>query len=83
MAGEKIKMESINTEDMGHVKLVLSYDDLESYNAFNLLNYSLMDISEIQESDLTGSFTSAEDIKTSPADIIAEEKYNAKKKQQN
>ena len=70
----EIKMKSINTDDMSHVKLVLSYKDIDSYDAFNLLDYTLVDIADVNEADLKGSFTSADDIKTSPADIMSEEK---------
>lgn len=73
-AGNDIKMVSIDTEDMSHVKLVLSYKNVESYDAFNLLEYSLTDVNNVEEASLTGSFTSAEDKKVNPADIIAEGK---------
>ena len=69
-----IKIKSIEAEDLEHVKLVLSYKNIDSYDTFNLLEYSLKDIGEVKESDLTGSYTSADDKKTSPSDIIAEEK---------
>ena len=72
--GNMIKMESIDSEDMGHVKLVLSYKDIDSYDAFNLLEYSLMDIKDVKDSDLTGSYTSSEDVKINPSDILAEDK---------
>ena len=73
-AGNKIKVKSINTDNLEHVKLVLSYKDIESYDEFNLLEYSLKDISDVKEEDLTGSYTSADEKKTNPSDIIAEEK---------
>ena len=69
-----IKIKSINTEDMSHVKLVLSYKDIESFDSFNLLDYSMVDIDDAKEADLTGSFTSSEDKKTSPSDIMNESK---------
>ncbi|MBR1599660.1 MAG: hypothetical protein IJ661_12220 [Lachnospiraceae bacterium] len=70
----KIKMKSIDTEDMSNVKLVLSYKDIDSFNAFNLLDYSFVDVADAKEADLTGSFTSSDDKKTSPSDIMAEDK---------
>ena len=70
----KIKMKSIDTEDMSNVKLVLSYKDIDSFNAFNLLDYSFVDVAGAKEADLTGSFTSSDDKKTSPSDIMAEDK---------
>ena len=70
----EIKVKSIDTEDMSHVKLVLSYKDMDSFNSFNLLDYSFVDIADAKEADLTGSFTSADDKKTSPSDIMAEDK---------
>ncbi|MBE5923258.1 MAG: hypothetical protein E7271_02155 [Lachnospiraceae bacterium] len=73
-AGNVIKMESINTEDMSKVKLVVSYKDIDCYNSFNLLDYKYKDISDVKESELTGSFTSADDKKAKPADIMAEKK---------
>lgn len=54
-----IKNKSIETEDMSKVKLVLSYKDMESYNGFNLLECTLDDYSNIKESELKGTFTSA------------------------
>ena len=72
--GNVIKKKSIDTEDMSHVKLVIQYKDIESYNGFNLLDYSIMDIGDVEESDLTGSFTSADDKKAGPSDIVALER---------
>lgn len=72
--GNMIKVQSIEAEDMGHVKLVLSYKDIDSYDAFNLLEYSLDDIEDVKDSDLTGSYTSSEDVKINPSDILAEDK---------
>lgn len=73
-AGNMIKKKFISTEDMSHVKLVLEYKDIVSYDEFNLLDYTLTDIADIKEEDLTGSFTSADDKKASPSDIVALEK---------
>ena len=73
-ADSKIKMKSIDTEDMSKVKLVLSYKDMDSFDAFNLLDYSFVDIEDAKEADLTGSFTSSDDKKTSPSEIMAEDK---------
>lgn len=71
---DKIKMKSIDADNIEHVKLVLSYKNIESYDTFNLLEYTLKDIGEVKESDLTGSYTSSDDKKTKPSDIMAEEK---------
>ena len=70
-AGNKIEVKSIEAEDMSHVKLVLAYKDLKSYDEFNLLEYSLLDIGDVKESELTGSYTSTDDKKANPTDIIA------------
>ncbi len=72
--GNDIKVNSIDYEDLSHVKLVVSYKNVESYDAFNLLECSLTDISDTDESQLTGSYTSSEDKKAAPSDIIAEGK---------
>ncbi len=72
--GKGIKMVSIDDEDLSHVKLVISYDDVNSYDAFNLLEYTLTDVNDIAEENLTGSYTSAQDKKAKPSDIIAEGK---------
>ena len=72
--GNVIKKKFIDTEDMSHVKLVVQYNDIESFNGFNLLNYSIKDIGEVEESDLTGSFTAADDKKAGPSDIVALER---------
>lgn len=55
-----VKDKSIDTEDMSKVKLVLTYKDMESYNGFNLLECTLEDFSNVKESDLKGTFTSAD-----------------------
>ena len=73
-AGNMVKIKSIDTEDMSHVKLVLQYKDIESYDGFNMLEYSLDDIGNVKEEDLKGSFTSSADKKASPADIVAIDK---------
>ena len=73
-AGNVIKKKFIDTEDMSHVKLVVQYKDIDSFNGFNLLDYSIKDIGDIEEEDLTGSFTAADDKKASPSDIVALER---------
>lgn len=55
-----VKNDTLLTEDMSKVKLVLKYDDIDSYNGFNLLECTLADFSEVDEDDLKGTFTSAE-----------------------
>ncbi|MCI8508374.1 MAG: hypothetical protein HFJ06_07450 [Lachnospiraceae bacterium] len=55
-----IKNKAIETEDMSKVKLVLYYKDMESYNGFNLLECTLSDFSDVKESELKGTFISAE-----------------------
>ena len=57
---KSVKQKSINTEDLSKVKLVLTYKDLDSYNDFNLLDYKLDDYSNIKETELKGTYTSAE-----------------------
>lgn len=58
--GKKIKQKSIDTEDMSKVKLVLTYKDMESYNEFNLLDCTLDKYSNIKESKLDTTYTSAD-----------------------
>lgn len=58
--GNKIKRKSIDTENMNKVKLVLTYKDIESFNGFNLQECKLGDFSDMKESELKGSYTSAE-----------------------
>ena len=55
-----VKSKALNTDDMSKVKLVISYKDIESYNGFNLLECKLQDFSEIETSDLKGTFTSVD-----------------------
>ena len=45
--GNVIKKKFIDTEDLSHVKLVIQYKDIVSYNGFNLLNYSIKDIGDV------------------------------------
>ena len=57
--GEKlIKNTSMDTEDMSHVKLVLTYNNMEAYNGFNLLDCVLDDFSNVASEDLKGTFKS-------------------------
>lgn len=58
--GNKIKKKSIDTDDMSKVKLVLTYKDIESFNGFNLQECKLGDFSDMKESELNGTYTSAE-----------------------
>lgn len=57
---KEIKKKSIDTSDMSKVKLVLTYKNIESYNSFNLQECKLDDFSNIKESELKGTYTSAE-----------------------
>lgn len=59
-----IRQKSLDTEDMSKVKLVLTYKDIESYNGFNQLDCVLDDFSKLKESQLTGSFKTADGKKT-------------------
>lgn len=67
--GKKIKQNSIDTEDMSKVKLVLTYKDIESYNQFNLLDCTLEEFSEIKESKLDTTYTSADGEKVKFEDL--------------
>lgn len=58
--GSFVKRTYINTEDMGRVKLVLRYKDIDSYNGFNMLECRLEDYGNISEEDVQGDFTSAD-----------------------
>lgn len=60
VSGKKVSKKTIDTQDLSKVKLVLKYEDIESYNGFNSLNYKLDDFVNIQESDFKGSYTSSE-----------------------
>jgi hypothetical protein len=62
-AGSKsVKKQSMNTSDMSKVKLVLTYKDMDSFNAFNSLECSLSDFEDVKESDdLKGKFQSVEE----------------------
>lgn len=70
-----VKKQSLNTEDMSKAKLVLAYKNMEDFNGFNNLECSFVDVDEVKESDLTGSFKSAEDDKSAKkADILETKK---------
>lgn len=55
-----VKNDTLLTEDMSKVTLVLKYKDMDSYNGFNLLECTLTDFSEVDGEELKGTFTSAE-----------------------
>ncbi len=55
-----VENDTLITEDMSKVKLVLKYKDIDAYNGFNLLECTLADFTEVDEEDLKGTFTSAE-----------------------
>lgn len=57
---EMVERDTLLTEDMSKVKLVLKYKDMESYNGFNLLDCTLADFSDVDEKDLKGTFTSSD-----------------------
>lgn len=57
---EMVEEDALLTEDMGKVKLVLKYKDMESYNGFNLLDCTLADFLDVDEKDLKGTFTSSD-----------------------
>lgn len=57
---DMVKKDTLLTEDMSKVKLVLEYKDIDSYNGFNLLECTLADFSDVDEKDLKGTFTSAD-----------------------
>lgn len=75
--GEKlVKNASIDTEDMSHVKLVLTYGNIEAYNGFNLLDCVLDDFSNVESESLKGTFNSlaGETIKVSDMEDTDEAK---------
>ncbi len=57
---DMVKKDTLLTEDMSKVKLVLEYKDIDSYNGFNLLECTLADFSDVDEKDLKGTFTSSD-----------------------
>lgn len=72
--GEKlVKNKSIDTGDMSHVKLVLTYQDMETYNGFNLLDCVLDNFSDVEE-ELKGDFTSVEGQSVKVSDMEGTEK---------
>ena len=69
-----VKKQSLNTEDMSKAKLVLAYKNMEDFDGFNNLECSFADVDEVKESDLTGTFKSAEDDKSAEKTEILETK---------
>ena len=69
-----VKKQSLNTEDMSKAKLVLAYKNMEDFDGFNNLECSFADVDEVKESDLTGTFESAEDDKSAKKAEILETK---------
>ena len=61
-----VKRQSLNTEDMSKAKLLLSYKSMNDFNEFNSLECSFADVADVKESDLSGSYKSAEDNKSLP-----------------
>lgn len=72
--GKSVKKSFLNTEDMSKVKLVLSYDDMDSYNGFNLLECTLDDYANVKEEDIKGDFTSADGKTVKYTDLSGAEK---------
>lgn len=72
----KVTKKSINTEDMSKVKLVLAYKNVETFNGFNLQECRLDALSNIKESELKGSYTSAEGKKVEYEDLQDVDKAN-------
>jgi len=80
---EVVKNNTLLTEDMSKVKLVLTYKDIDSFNGFNLLECILEDFSEANEDYMRGSFTAMdgssvkaskmEDTKKAKVFVISEE----------
>ncbi len=70
-----VKRQSLNTEDMSKAKLLLSYKSMNDFNEFNSLECSFADVADVKESDLSGSYKSAEDNKSAKkADILETKK---------
>lgn len=69
-----VKKQSLNTEDMSKAKLVLAYKNMEDFDGFNNLECSFADVDEVKESDLIGTFKSAEDDKNAEKTEILETK---------
>lgn len=68
--GKKVvKNQSIDTEDMSKVKLVLSYKDMEAYNGFNLLDCVLDDFSNVDGDRIKGTYTAADGSSVKAADL--------------
>ena len=57
---DTVENDTLLTEDMSKVKLVLKYKNIDAYNGFNLLECTLTDFSEVDEDDLKGTFTSVD-----------------------
>lgn len=57
---DMVEKDNLITEDMSEVKLVLKYNNMESYNDFNLLHCTLDDFSDVDEKSLKGTFTSVD-----------------------
>lgn len=67
--GAKIKEKKLDAKDLKHVKLLLSYKDMKSYNNFNGLDYVLEDYKDVKESKLTGKFQSGNQEKVKVEDF--------------
>lgn len=58
--GKKIRMQSMDCEDLSQVRLVLSYTDMDSYNGFNEQNCVLKEYADVEVGSLKGTYTSPE-----------------------
>ncbi|MBR1865457.1 MAG: hypothetical protein IJ801_03020 [Lachnospiraceae bacterium] len=56
--GKKIRMRSIDAEDLSQVRLVLSYEDMDSYNGFNEQDCALEEYANVETGSLKGTYTS-------------------------
>lgn len=72
--GKKVKKTYINTEDMGNVKLVISYKDIDCFNGFNLLDCKFVKFEEADKSIMSGTFSSTNGEKVKPADFTGVDK---------
>lgn len=58
-SGKSVNEMMIDASDLSKVRLVLEYEDMESYNGFNEADNRLISYQEATDADLKGSYTSA------------------------
>lgn len=58
-SGKNVNEMMIDASDLTKVRLVLEYEDMESYNGFNEANNRLISYQEATDADLKGSYTSS------------------------